>query len=136
MQQANTAIKQKPAFGTIEYWKERINKATDLTIIGTNISQNKNWDKGHYNYFEIHIVIDGKIEELRFTNNETKKNLQRLPVKQRNGLPQFYEHVLGENRFFSILYSLSRVLFEGDNSVNNDAGYVIFEKFPSARNHN
>lgn len=123
-------------FGTIAYWKERIQKATDLDIIGTNISQNRNWDKGHYNYFKIIVVIDGQIEELRFTNNETKKNLDRLPVKQRDGQPQFYEHVLGMNRFFSILYSLSRVLFEGDNSVNNDSGYVIFKKFPNARKYN
>ena len=125
-------------YGTIEYWKQEIKKATDLTIIPVGVSTNQYWDKGIWNRFRIFMVIDGKFEELRFTDNETQKNLKRLPIKKnKDGYGYtFFERVIGMDRLFSILYSLSRVLYEGDNSVNNDAGYVIFEKFPSAKRFN
>lgn len=124
-------------FGTIEYWKEELKHATDLTIIPVEKSTNGHWDKGIWNRFRIFIVIDGKFQELRFTENETQQNLNRLPIKKdKYGDYTFFERVLGMDRLFSILYSLSRILYEGDKSVNNDAGYVIFEKFPSAKRFN
>lgn len=131
-----TVNKQELKYGTIAYWKERINKASDLMIVGTNISTNRNWDKGHYNYFKIFVVIDGQNQEMQFTENETKENLKRLPLKKKDGYHEFHTSVLGMDRYFKILYSLSSILFEGDNSVNGDSGYVIFDKFPSARRHN
>ncbi len=74
-----------------------------------------------YDRPKIIIVMDEKIEDVRFTENETKKNLQRLSIKKKDGEYKFHESVIGSNRFHEILYHLRYVLY------NNS--YYLINKF-------
>lgn len=71
---------------------------------------------------KIIIVADGKIEDVRFTYNETKENLRQLSIKKKDDRYKFHQNVIGSDRFFEILYSLSTKLY-------ND-GYDLENKFP------
>lgn len=72
-----------------------------------------------YDRPKIMIVVDGKIEDIRFTENETKEKLRKLPIKNKDGKYRFFERVILFNKFFEILHSLCIVLYGEEYHLTN-----------------
>lgn len=99
----------------LEYQRE-LKDIKTIYVVGTNVSTNRNWDRGHWNRFNCYYIKDNEPHLIHFGNSSECPHWNKSKM-------EFQNSVLGMDRVFDIVHSLGSYLF-------ND-GYKFKEKFLS-----